>query len=387
MAASISITHLIVRLDTGGAEKSLFRLIRATGEQLDHRVICLEPDSQIAADIARLGVDVACLDYPRAGPLALWRALRLLRRQPPQVLQGWVYLGNLVAALFALVLPGSMRVGWNVRSSIGRLSDEKFATRASVRLGGWCCRLSATRSDLIIYNSHAGQHSHKVFGFNGGYPVVIYNGIDTDEFAPNHANRMAVRGRFGFETGEDDAILVGLVARYHRVKGVNEFVRAAARLCAVRARDWHFALVGGGMSEDNEELMGYIHDSGIPRERIKLVGEISDTPAFLPGLDLLVVASLREGTPNALLEAMACGVNVVGTDVGDVAAIVNDRQRVAAPGDVADLVRKIDNAVAADHLELTARVQAGRAFVAEHYATEQCMAAYVHSYELLMQAR
>ena len=90
MAASISITHLIVRLDTGGAEKSLFRLIRATGEQLDHRVICLGPDSQIAADIARLGVDVACLDYPRAGPLALWRALRLLRRQPPQVLQGWV---------------------------------------------------------------------------------------------------------------------------------------------------------------------------------------------------------------------------------------------------------------------------------------------------------
>jgi len=44
----------------------------------------------------------------------------------------------------------------------------------------------------------------------------------------------------------------------------------------------------------------------------------------------------------------------------------------------------MDNAVAADQLELTARVQVGRAFVAEHYATEQCMAAYVHSYESLM---
>lgn len=387
MAASISITHLIVRLDTGGAEKSLYRLIRATSEQLDHRVVCLGPESQIAADIARLGVDVVCLDYPRAGPLALWRAWRLVRRQPPQMLQGWMYLGNVLAALLALFLPRQMRLGWNVRTSIGRLSDEKFATRASVRLGGWCCRFASTRPDLIVYNSHAGERSHKVFGFNGGHSVVIYNGIDTDEFAPNQANRAVARARIGLAAGTDDAILVGLVARYHRVKGVNEFVHAAAKLCGAGARDWHFALVGGGMSEDNEELMGYIHDSGIPRERINLVGEISNTPAFLPGLDLLVVASLREGTPNALLEAMSCGVNVVGTDVGDVAAIVNDAQRVAAPGDVADLARKIDNAVAADHPELTARVQTGRAFVAEHYATEQCMAAYVHSYELLMQGR
>ncbi len=384
MGASISITHLIVRLDTGGAEKSLFRLIRATSEQLDHRVVCLGPESPIAADIARVGVEVVCLDYPGVGPLALWRALRLVRRQPPDVLQGWMYLGNVLASLFALFVPRQMRVGWNVRSSIGRLSDEKFATRASVRLGGWCCCFAATTPHLIVYNSHAGEHSHKVFGFTGGGRRVIYNGIDTDEFAPNQANRAVVRARFGLDTKKDNAILVGLVARYHGVKGVNEFVHAAAQLCAARARDWHFALVGRGMSEDNDELMGYIHDSGIPRERINLVGEISDTPAFLPGLDLLVVASLREGTPNALLEAMACGVNVAGTDVGDVAAIVNDAQRVAAPGDVADLARKMDNAVAADQLELTARVQVGRAFVAEHYATEQCMAAYVHSYESLM---
>ena len=197
------ICHVIVRLDTGGAEKSLFRLVRGTRGQLAHHVICFGPESPIGADIEQLGAQVTWLDYNKLGPLVFWRAFRLLRREPPDVLQGWMYFGNLIASILALGLPRRLKVAWNIRQSPADFALEKRRTRLSIHLA----RLPMLGPHLIIYNSFAGAQSHARFGFNRRRHTVIPNGIDTDEFKPDEASRAEWRN--AQDVG--DASWVGLV--------------------------------------------------------------------------------------------------------------------------------------------------------------------------------
>ena len=329
----VQVCHLILRLDTGGAEQSLYRLIRGTADRLSHAVICFGGETAISRDIAALGVAVHCLNYRRTGPLALLRARHLLRELSPGVVQGWMYWGNVLASWLR---PIGSRLCWNVRSSIDAPEQESLTVRRSLRASTACQARPRQRPDTIIFNSHAGQASHARFGFDAVPGMVIPNGLDLDEFAPDQQARDRVRGEY--DVG--DATWIGMVGRYHPVKGVQQFVSAAARLARQHA-NVRFVLVGTGMDANNQELAGIVTASGLPPERLDLAGEIRPINGFLPGLDLLVVASLREGSPNALLEAMACEVNCVATDVGDVRRVLDDEARIAAPGDVADLAAKM----------------------------------------------
>ena len=375
MQPPIKVTHLILRLDTGGAEKSLYRLVRHSPATLEHRVICLGPRSSIGDDIQNLGVSISWFNYRSLGPVALWRAWRELKVNPPDVLQGWMYFGNLLVSLLALLLPGGgTKVAWNIRASLEDLSKENAPTRWAIKLAAW----RALLPELVIYNSYAGVESHARFGFNRRHYVVIPNGIDTTEFKPDAAARARVRARYGVA----DAVWVGMISRYHASKRVDLFLKAVRRVLdqSVAAR---FVLAGPGMDSANVALLEMIQGCGLTEADLTLAGPITDTAEFLPALDLLVIASDREGTPNVLLEAMACGVSVVATRVGDVPKILTDETHLAHPGDVDDLAAKLLNVLGslpASESQLAAQ----RQFVQQNYADRGCMAAYAEHYQSLM---
>ena len=87
---------------------------------------------------------------------------------------------------------------------------------------------------------------------------------------------------------------------------------------------------------DLEALVG---DLGL-RDRVKLLGFVDDTVALFHAMDVFVLSSVREGMPNALLEALSMGVPAVGTRVGGVPAVITDGENglLCAPHDVAALV-------------------------------------------------
>ena len=206
---------------------------------------------------------------------------------------------------------------------------------------------------------------------------VISNGIDLTEFAPNQGVRAQVRRQYGV----GDEPWVAMVCRYHPLKGVNEYLAAVKQLrdagCTAR-----FALAGTGMARDNAELSALLQRHQLGEDSICLLGEIARPQDFLPGLDLLVQASWREGTPNILLEAMACGVAMVATNVGDSAHILQDGDRLVPAGDSAALAAAIEKALNSD--DNGERVAHERKYLQEHYETEVCMQAYRHSYGQLV---
>jgi glycosyltransferase involved in cell wall biosynthesis len=127
--------------------------------------------------------------------------------------------------------------------------------------------------------------------------------------------------------------LVGVVARLQPEKGVEYFLRAAARVAA-KFPEAHFVVAGDGPLR--HELVALSEDLGL-RERVHFLGFRSDASELMESLDVLVVPSLTEGSPLVTLEAMAAGVPVVASAVGGIPdQIRHDREGLLVPpGDAA----------------------------------------------------
>jgi glycosyltransferase involved in cell wall biosynthesis len=333
------VMHVITGLSTGGAETMLLKLLSAASGSMEHVVVSLGDEGTIGPRIATLGVPVHCLGLRRNAPNP-FRALSILplaRRIGPQLIQGWMYHGNLTASMAALGLQknvlrksalGNMPrqkppVLWNIRQTVYDLRRERWLTARLIRLGA---RLSSGPA-AIIYNSQTSASQHKSLGYRAEKRVIIPNGFDCQVLRPDQAARKAVRTEMGIA---DDTVLVGLVARYHPMKDHIGFLQAAA--IVVRSHpQTRFVLAGAGVSSTQPALVEAIQQNEL-RDCVILLGERSDISRLNNAFDIGCSASAwGEGFSNSIGEAMACGVPCAVTDVGDSAYIVADSGFVAPP--------------------------------------------------------
>ncbi len=318
-------------LGVGGAERQLAALLACSGDEMDAGVVSLTPPGPVSSEIEALGVPVWHLHLRRPSELVAvaWRLRTIVRWFGPHVVQGWMYHGNLAALLAARTGARVAPVVWAIRQSLYDLSREKRGTRVVIQLGA---RLSG-RAAAIVYNASVSREQHEAIGFSRGRGRVIGNGFDGERWRPDGTARRSVREELGIAS---DAPLIGLVARYHPMKGHEVFLEAAARLVMIRP-DVHFLLAGSGVVPDNPIFER--HSSSGPLARhLHLLGERRDVPRLTAALDVSTSTSLwGEGFSNAIAEALCCGVPVVATDVGEARAIVGDAGRIVPPGDAGAL--------------------------------------------------
>jgi glycosyltransferase involved in cell wall biosynthesis len=163
--------------------------------------------------------------------------------------------------------------------------------------------------------------------------VVIDNLIDTDYFVPDPIARARQRAAWGVA---DTELLIGMAARFDPMKGHDIFLGAAARLIRDRP-SVRFVLIGGGTASYAGTLKRTAERLGLDRSLI-WAGEECDMAAAYNALDLATLSSLEgEGFPNAVAEAMACGVPVVATDTGDTARLIGATGLIVPPGDAVRL--------------------------------------------------
>jgi glycosyltransferase involved in cell wall biosynthesis len=319
------VMHVITGLSTGGAETMLLKLLSAASGSMEHVVVSLGEEGTIGPRIAALGVPVHCLGLRRNAPNP-FRALSILplaRRIGPQLIQGWMYHGNLMASMAALALRHKPPVLWNIRQTVYDLRRERWLTAKFIRLGA---RLSS-RPAAIIYNSQTSATQHESLGYGAEKRVIIPNGFDCQLLRPDEAARKAVRTELGIA---DDTVLVGLVARYHPMKDHVGFLQAAAMIARSYPQT-RFVLAGAGVSSTQPELVKAIQQNEL-WDCVMLLGERSDIPRLNNAFDIGCSASAwGEGFSNSIGEAMACGVPCAVTDVGDSAYIVADTGLLAPP--------------------------------------------------------
>lgn len=373
MPRPIRIVHVITGLGTGGAEMMLWKLLGGTDRSLwDPAVISLRDRGTMAEPIEALGVPVHCLGVQASvpTPAAVGRLRRSIQALAPELLQGWMYHGNLAALVAGRWTPDAA-VLWNVRHSVDDLRNEKWLTAALIRLGAPFSRRTAG----IIYNSRTSARQHEMLGYSADRTTVIPNGFDVTRFRPVPGAGPALRKRLGVP---DTTFLVGVVARYHPMKDYPNFLLAAAELR--QRHDVRFVLAGRMVDAANPELAGPIERLGL-RDVVHLLGEVADVPVLTAGLDVACSASAwGEGFPNAIGEAMACGVPCVVTDIGDSAWVVGDTGRVVPPRDASGLARAAAELLELPGITRAALGAAARARVVAEFSLDQIVARYQDLY-------
>lgn len=327
-----SVQHVTTSLDVGGAQAMLVKLVeRGASGPLRHEIVSLLRAGAMAPACRRAECAVYSLDMKRGlpGPTAFVRLLRITGAIRPEVMQGWMYHGNLAASLAAFAQPRQLPVLWNIRHSLADISVESRMSRALIRLGARLSRSTAA----VIYNSRASARQHEAVGFAPERTVHIPNGFDLTRFKLDRSRRVLLRERFGIA---EQPLVVGLVARLHPMKDHAMMVEAVA-LARAAGHDLHLLMAGPGLDAPPACLARQIA-ALLPRERVTLVGERSDVAEWMPGLDMLGLSSAwGEAFPNVLGEAMACGVPCVATDVGDSAWVLGASGEIVPPRDAAAL--------------------------------------------------
>jgi glycosyltransferase involved in cell wall biosynthesis len=330
-ASRPSVTFLARNLErTGGAEQQLARLaigLRRRGWSI--KVLTFYPSNDgLEGCLSEAEVPVHCLDKTgRSDTFGFVRRLtKKLTAHPPNILQSYLTPPNIFAAWAACGLPETHLV-WGVRATAMDLRRYDWTHRAvewgQARLSRW--------PKLIIVNSHAGMAELLRRGYPRPRVKVVTNGVDTDVFFPDRDSALACRLKAGWLKGASGP-LVGLIARLDPMKDHASFLRAA-RGFIDKVPGVRFVCVGSRATSSAQDILSLCSNLGLD-EFVRWEEPRADIPTVLNALDLVTLSSaFGEGFPNILGEAMACGVPVVATDVGDSARVIGDVGRVVPPHD------------------------------------------------------
>jgi glycosyltransferase involved in cell wall biosynthesis len=199
---------------------------------------------------------------------------------------------------------------------------------------------------------------------------MVRNGIDLRPF-----DNAAPSLREGLTS--DRTLLVGLVGRLAWEKGIDIFLRAAARVL-VEFPGAKFIVVGEGPDKDRLERL--IDDLKI-RDSVSMLGRRVDMPSVYASLDVMVSSSRQEGLPMAILEGMASGLPLVATDVGEVPTVVlAGRTGVLVPADDENLLAAGIVELLRDSAKRTRLGEAGRQLVEDEFSAGRMTTDYLRVY-------
>jgi len=300
-AGPLRIQFVITSMPVGGAETLLVNMLR----RMDPATVC--PEVICLKEPGPLGEQIAA-EFPVHHSLlrGKWdvsvaaRLAKLMhqRRTDAVITVGAgdkMFWGRLAAHLAGVPVIASAlhSTGWP--DGVGRLNR---------------CLTPITDAFIAVADSH-GAFLREFERFPSNKVHVIRNGVDCDRFLPSEDARREVRKELGLSP---QSHLIGIVAALRSEKNHPMLVQAAAKLRSEFA-DAHWLIIGDGPTRGEIETLNA--ELGM-RDRVHMLGTRHDTPRLVAALDVFSLCSLNEASPVSLLEALACGVPCVATDVGSV---------------------------------------------------------------------
>jgi glycosyltransferase involved in cell wall biosynthesis len=373
----MKIVYIITDVSIGGAQMMLYKLLsRMSRERFTPVVVSLMGQGTVGDRIEALDIPVYTIEMKsgKPTPASIWRLIRTVRQLKPDLIQGWMYHGNLAGQLTRGFVPKPVPVLWSVRNSLYSLGYEKSITETLIQL---CAKLSYL-PNKVIYNSKISAKQHEKVGYRTDKSVVIPNGFETEIFTPSEEAVSYVRRELAIPL---NTLLIGLIGRYHPVKDHPSFLEAAALLLKnYPDLTVQFVLSGAEVDCDNQSLCGLVKELGLV-DRIHLLGERQDIPRLTAALDIASCSSYTEAFPNVIGEAMSCGVPCVVTDVGDSAWIVGNTGRVVPPRNPEALANAWKDLIdqGAEGREVLGK--AARARIIEYFSIDSVVAQYESLYE------
>lgn len=293
----------------GGPEKTILaspRQLAGTGWEAHVCYLHLpgDPGFQVIQERARRK-DAPLTGIPERFPLnpfTLLKLRRLVRQLGARVWHGHDYKSN----LFGLLLRPF--TGHRLVTTVHGWVRHTSRTPLYYAVDKWCLK----RYERVIVVSADLEEECVSIGCDPEQVIHIPNAIDSEEF-----KRAAPPA-----PGEGRPLVIGALARLSREKGFGLLIAAVEEL-AEEGDDVRLVIAGEGELE--AELRARVASSP-HAARFEITGFVEDVPSFLESLDIYCCSSLREGLPNAVLEAMAFELPVISTRCGGMEAFLRDEE-------------------------------------------------------------
>lgn len=374
----MNILFVITGLNIGGAERALYSCIvglRAKNKQC--KVVSLYGNGYWSDELIKIGVPVYSLGLGTRKNIfrGCFDTLSMLLTEQFDVVQGWMYHGNIVAIVFKILFNHSAVLAWGVRQTFYQKSLEKPLTRVVIFL---CAKLSKF-TDIIIYNSELSLKQHNKYGFDKKNASYLPNSYDVRSVKRNGKKNQFIRKSLGCQKNE---LLIGHVARFHPMKGHQTFIDAAKLVLKV-STNTHFILIGRGLISQKNRLLSSISRS--QHSNFHFFDELAEVYEYFQSFDIFcLTSSWGEGFPNVIAEAMLLEVPCVTTDVGDAKKILNDKKYTVPINSPDRLSRAILDLIDAGPAKRKKIGKFNRKIIIERYEQENVTRLLCNRYENLI---
>ncbi len=362
-----SICILSTGLDpVGGAEMQVGELAKALHSCGWHvRVVSMLPAAgQIPSELTRLGIPVHSLGMTKGttDPRAILRLGKLIREYRPSILHSHMVHANLLARITRAVVrvPIQISTVHSIQEG-GRLREVAY-------------RLTDHWADKTTAISEAAARRYVEVGATRLRNMcVIPNGVDTARFRPDSELRRNARAALAL-----DANFIWLaVGRICAAKDYITLLHAFATTADSKAM-----LLIAGDGPGLAELRALAVTLGIAK-RTRFLGFRTDTAALMNAADGYVMSSCYEGMPMVLLEASACALPIVATDVGGNAEVVKSGKLVP-PACPSALGQAMCDVMAQSDEVRIASGAAARDYTVRHFSMENVISQWEHLYRSLL---
>ena len=297
--------------------------------------------------------------------LAAKKIRKILLDQKPDIIQGWMYHGNLAALLGYVMIGRNVKLSWNIRLSLEIYKRMKLTTRLAIKLGSHLSRIP----NLIIYNSYRSLEQHRTIGYNKVSDFSIPNGFDIKVWKPNKKVGLNLRNKLGIS---NTAKVVGYVGRGDDQKDIPTLFKAFDIVCK-KYSNVILLTVGRNLKQYSTS-----------NKNIIFLGQQSNVEDLMKTFDLLCLSSKAEGFPNVIGEAMSTGIPCVTTDVGDAKDIVGNTGWVSPPNDPIALAKCLDSALKKSRRELNEHGKISRKKIVNNFSIDRVKNQYISLYNSIL---
>ena len=367
----LKIIYLISELGKGGSERQLYLLLKYMDfNAAEASVLVFNPSklTDYAENIQTLGVRVVQMPPSQTSIIKklMW-LFQFLWKEKPDVVHSWSTPDNPYAGIAGLLARVPLRLG-SFRNSL--------ANRSFLALSPFFRNLAIRACPYLVVNARSIEEELLTFGISEAKLFFLENCVEM-------ANDL---GKVDLPTELTDSYrLVGTVCNIRRNKNVHVFVEGIS-LLTEKFPDLRGLIVGQPIPDElvyYQFIQSLIRDKKLT-EKIVMLGFRDDAPQLVREFEIFCLLSDFEGSPNAILEAMAAGRPVIGSNIGGIPDMVEDGVTgyLVPPGDAAAFADALEKML--NDPDLTHMGAAGRKRVESNCQCEKSAARLLNLYQQLL---
>ena len=316
----MKIVHIITSMNKGGAETSLFKILKyssSANADIRHNIISFSNTNYYEKEIKELGYNFYKVNFKNKFFFyyyffSLYKLLKMIK---PDVVQCWMYHSCLLGGMASKLLKVN-KIIWCIRHSNYQLYKTKFLTILIIK---FCAIISKIIPTDIVYCSSSSSNFHKSIGYDNNKKKLIFNGYDADYFKTNVNKNLFT----------NKPVIFGLIGRYNPQKNHELFIHSLSNIIKKnKSINIKVYMYGKNIDCNNKSLNKLINSYNL-ESIIMLKGYCEDVRKAYQSIDFLTLSSsFGESFPNVLAEAMLMGVPCISTNIGEAKNILSNYGKI-----------------------------------------------------------